>query len=271
MFVKRDSLVALLTVCVALGALTFAQTEKQLMGSSVFDWTAISVTPTKVGARRAFFQTPTATLPELECHVTTINPGEAPHAPHQHAHEELIIVKEGTVEVTTSGQTKMIGPGSVAFQASNQMHGLKNVGKEPATYFVMTWKSPGTPRSGPNLMGSSIFEWSTIPVKPTEVGERRSFFQQPTATLDELEFHVSTLNPGVASHPPHQHPNEELIIIKEGSIESILGDQKKIVGPGSVIFAATNQFHSVRNAGTVPGTYFVVNWKSSATPKPEPK
>ena len=44
----------------------------------------------------------------------------------------------------------------------------------------------------------------------------------PTATLDELEYHVTTLNPGQSPHPPHQHPNEELIIVKEGAVEAYL-------------------------------------------------
>ena len=46
----------------------------------------------------AFPLTGTATLDELECHITTLNPGETPHPPHKHPDEELVIVKEGTVE-----------------------------------------------------------------------------------------------------------------------------------------------------------------------------
>src|SRR5215831_4494332 len=72
------------------------------------------------------------------------------------------------------------------------------------------------------IMQSSVFDWNSIPVKQTAVGSTRSFFRAPTATLDELEVHVTTLNPGQASHPPHQHPNEELVIIREGTIEALV-------------------------------------------------
>jgi quercetin dioxygenase-like cupin family protein len=113
------------------------------MGSTIFDWNAIAAKPTKVGARRDFFQSPTATLDELQCHVTTVNPGHEPHPPHQHPDEELIIVKEGNLEVLANGQTKAVGPGSVIFAASNQLHGIRNVGKIPATYYIIRWKSPG--------------------------------------------------------------------------------------------------------------------------------
>jgi hypothetical protein len=29
------------------------------------------------------------------------------------------------------------------FMASNELHGVKNVGDKPATYYVVNWHSPG--------------------------------------------------------------------------------------------------------------------------------
>jgi quercetin dioxygenase-like cupin family protein len=149
MITRRDGLVALLTLSVTLSVVGLAKTDTSLMGSSIFDWNSIEVKPTKVGATRKFFQAPTATLDELECHVTTLNPGEAPHPPHKHPDEELIIVKEGTVESLVNGQIKRVGPGSVIFQASNQMHSIRNVGQTPATYHVIKWNSPGMLKAKP--------------------------------------------------------------------------------------------------------------------------
>ena len=143
MLTKRDPLVALLAVCATLAIVTPAQNEKPLMESSIFDWNAIEAQSTKVGSRRQFFQAPTATLDEIECHVTTLNPGETPHPPHKHPDEELIIIKEGLVEATVNGQTKRVGPGSVLFMASNQLHGVRNAGQTAAAYHVIRWKSPG--------------------------------------------------------------------------------------------------------------------------------
>jgi quercetin dioxygenase-like cupin family protein len=89
--------------------------------------------------------------------------------------------------------------------------------------------------------------------------------------LDELELHVTTLNPGQASHPPHQHPNEELVIIREGTIEALVQGEWKRVGPGSVIFNASNQLHGLKNVGDTPATYHVINWTSATTPKAKPQ
>jgi quercetin dioxygenase-like cupin family protein len=74
-------------------------------------------------------------------HVTTLPAGEMSHAAHKHPNEELVIVKEGTVEVLVDGQLQRVGPGSVIFNASNQMHSLRNVGNSAATYHVINWKS----------------------------------------------------------------------------------------------------------------------------------
>jgi quercetin dioxygenase-like cupin family protein len=112
------------------------------------------------------------------------------------------------------------------------------------------------------LMQSSLFDWETVPAKQTEVGARKDFFRAPTATLDELELHVTTLKPGLSSHPPHKHPNEELIIVKEGTVEVLVNSELKKAGPGSVIFCASNQMHGIKNIGTVPASYHVINWRS---------
>lgn len=140
---RRDLVVAALA-----GGLTFtvaglARSQDSVMGSSVFEWTSFKASPTKTGEVRKVFQAPTATLDELECHITTLRPGESPHAPHQHADEEIIVIKEGTIETFQDGKTSRVGPGSIIFQAANKMHAVKNVGDTPATYFVFKWNSPG--------------------------------------------------------------------------------------------------------------------------------
>lgn len=144
MITRRDISIAFITMGVTLCAVavTYSQ-DNVLMKSSAFDWNQVDVKPTKTGFSRRLFRGRTATLDELECHITTLKSGEASHAPHQHLQEEIMIIKEGLVETLVNGQLKRVGPGSVIFQASNQMHNIKNVGDAPATYHVFSWHSPG--------------------------------------------------------------------------------------------------------------------------------
>ena len=143
MITRRDLVVAVIAVSAAFCVFASADQQTPVMQSSVFDWNAVPAKQTNVGSVRQFFKAPTATLDQLELHVTTLNPGEASHPPHKHPNEELVIVKEGTVEALVNGEWKRVGPGSVIFNASNQLHGLRNVGSGPATYHVINWSSPG--------------------------------------------------------------------------------------------------------------------------------
>ncbi len=149
MITRRDLVVALVAISATLCIVAVADQKAPIMQSSAFDWNSIPVKQTAVGSTRSFFRAPTATLDELELHVTTLNPGQTSHAPHQHPNEELVIIREGTVEALVQGEWKKVGPGSVIFNASNQLHGLKNVGDTPATYHVINWTSATTPKTKP--------------------------------------------------------------------------------------------------------------------------
>ncbi len=112
------------------------------------------------------------------------------------------------------------------------------------------------------LLDSTAWKWEDLPAKKTEVGELRSVVRQPTRTLDELEMHITTLNPHTASHQPHTHPNEEMVIVKEGTLQAHVNGKEIVVGPGSVLFFASMQPHAVQNIGDARATYYVINWAS---------
>jgi uncharacterized cupin superfamily protein len=133
---------------------------------------------------------------------------------------------------------------------------------------VLTTCSIGVLAQPPRpVIGPSVFEYSALPVQKTDVGELRNVARGPTATLEELEIHVTTLNPGLASHPPHRHPNEELVIIDQGNVETLSGGTWRPAGPGSIIFNASNSLHALRNVGAGPATYHVINFRTAATPR----
>ena len=146
MITRRDIVVALVAIFATLGLVAVAQQKAPVMSSAVFDWNSMEAKTTPVGSVRQIMRAPTATLEELEMHVTTLNPGHDSHAPHHHPNEELVIIREGTVETLSHGEWKRLGPGSIIFNASNEEHALKNVGTTPAVYHVINWKTAATPK-----------------------------------------------------------------------------------------------------------------------------
>ena len=139
---KRDVTVSAVTVLItAVPLFMVARKQATELPSTAVEWTTVKATATKVGDRRQFLDAATHNLDNLECHVSTLNPGELAHPPHQHPEEEMTIVKEGTIEVLVNGEQKRVGPGSVVFQASNVLHSTKNVGTTPAVYYAIRWRT----------------------------------------------------------------------------------------------------------------------------------
>ena len=114
---------------------------------AVYDWQKMKPVTVTNGVRRAVLDGATATVDKLHCHITTLNPGEISGEPRLHLQEEIIIVKEGTVEAVSDGQVETAGPGSVIFFQSHTVTQLRNPGKFPATYTVVYYLTPLTPKS----------------------------------------------------------------------------------------------------------------------------
>jgi XRE family transcriptional regulator, regulator of sulfur utilization len=134
---------AMLVVGVAAGSLATVVAQQQVQKSTVYNWSTTGATANDWGSVRQVMRAPTPTLDELEMHISTLQPGKSPHAPHQHQHEELLIIKDGTLETFQSGAKRRVGPGGIIFQASNELHNVTNVGQSPATYYVIGWTVPG--------------------------------------------------------------------------------------------------------------------------------
>src|SRR6202789_310726 len=153
MFTRRDGLVALvaavLTAALAAAGVAVAQQAEAVGKSWAIDWSSVPAKTTEVGVLRTFFNGPTATLADLDVHVTTLNPHAASHQPHKHPNEEMLIIKEGTVTVLINGEWKTVGPGSVVYLASNVPHAARNDSKEPLTYTVVNFRIPGAPDAQP--------------------------------------------------------------------------------------------------------------------------
>jgi uncharacterized cupin superfamily protein len=89
----------------------------------------------------------------------------------------------------------------------------------------------------------------------------------PTATLDKLHCHITTLNPGEVSGPPRLHLQEEVTIVKEGTLVAVSDGHEEIAPAGSVIFFQSHAVTQLRNPYKVPVTYTVIYYLTPLTPK----
>ncbi len=143
--------VALVTLCTTLSAQIATNApatspDQPKLKSGIYDWEKMQPTTVSNGVRRLLFDGPTTTLDKINCHITTLNPGQQSGEPRLHVQEEVVIVKEGSVEATYDGHSETVGPGSVIFFASGATTQLRNPGKVPATYTVIYYYTPLTPK-----------------------------------------------------------------------------------------------------------------------------
>src|ERR1051325_3434019 len=113
------------------------QTAKPKLNSKVYRYEDLPVRENGQNRGRAVLKGLTHSGFPVEMHLTELGPGQAPHAPHKHVHEEMVMLQRGALEVTIEGKTTTLTPGSVAFVASNELHGWKNAGTDRAQYFVI--------------------------------------------------------------------------------------------------------------------------------------
>jgi mannose-6-phosphate isomerase-like protein (cupin superfamily) len=118
-------------------ALAAAQQSPKGLPSCVFKYDDLPVRVNGENKSRAVMKGETHSGFPIELHMTELGPGQAPHGPHKHVHEELLMLKDGSLDVTISGQTTHVGAGSIVYVASNEMHGWRNPGTGPAQYFVI--------------------------------------------------------------------------------------------------------------------------------------
>ena len=119
--------------------LTVATTKAQsaALPSKFYSYDELTAKSQGDGKQRPFFDGKLHTGTPISLHETELPPGGAPHGAHQHVHEEIVIIREGTLEVTISGKSRNLGPGSVAYMASNDPHGVRNAGNTTARYYIL--------------------------------------------------------------------------------------------------------------------------------------
>ncbi len=243
------------------------------LGSTFVDWGSLRFHATPVGLFCAVFDQPTATLEKIEVHVTTLFPGKASHAPHHHPWEEMLLIKEGRVEVSINGKKQEAGPGALVFLAAHDVHNATNVGDTPATYYVINFctaavhavrDQPAAEWAPPALLSSRVVDCDSIPFPAG--GGHREVFDSPTVTFARLESHLSTLSPGKSTTPRSRDPGDELFIVKSGLLEATLNGVSCRLGAGSFYYVAPNEQRTMTNIGTEPCSYQVIKVVSDKSP-----
>ncbi len=113
-----------------------------------------------------------------------------------------------------------------------------------------------TVREGAPLK-SSVVKGQGLPAVGDSPGAKAKVnFNGPTSQLAALASGAVTLEPGSRPHPPHRHPEEELIIVGSGTGEIVIDGVVTHVEAGDMMYAEANVLHGITNTGSTMMTFY---------------
>jgi mannose-6-phosphate isomerase-like protein (cupin superfamily) len=102
------------------------------------------------------------------------------------------------------------------------------------------------------------FDWGTL---------YTYYAGQSYGTKDGLAA-VAVIKPGEQIHPPHEHPEEEYLLVLEGEGTWSLKGKETVAHPGDMLYAAPWDIHGVTNTGKTPLKFVVWKWNNNGVALP---
>jgi mannose-6-phosphate isomerase-like protein (cupin superfamily) len=93
-------------------------------------------------------------------------------------------------------------------------------------------------------------------------GDVRVYFDGRTDQMSAMTAGSLQLKPGMSPHPPHQHPEEEIMVVTEGAgVISVEGKITKVAA-GAMMYCPAGKLHGIVNTGKSPLLFYYFKWKA---------
>jgi (S)-ureidoglycine aminohydrolase len=250
-------------ILIGLFTCLFASAQVQPIVPAAYYWETTPAVKTRTGTVKKLFSGSGAILAEHELNGINLLKGKSITYQTDAAGNELFfIIKTGPVSVELNGQASVLDRGSVIVLLPGDKVIIKNNGKKDAEYYQMIYRSIATPDNerGKKAGPSFVMNWNDMVFKAHDKGGVRQLFDRKTTMLSRFDIHVTQLNQGFNSHPPHTHKNEEIILMLDGNAEMIIGTDKQKANGGDAVWMGSNVSHNLTNVGTTPCLYFAIQW-----------
>jgi (S)-ureidoglycine aminohydrolase len=251
----------LLYVICFLASLDMMAQETPLV-SNVHHWISAPLTKSNFGSTRNIFDGSGKILSKHSLKGLTIKPGKKLIYKERGEGDELFfIVKTGPIESQLNGVSKILDKGSVVFVLPGDELIFKNLRKEEVELYEMRMRASQPNRErGISAGDSFMMDWYDMEYRPHDRGGVRQLFDRKTIMTNRFDIHITSLNPGISSHPPHTHVNEEIILMIDGAGEMVLGDKKQRIVTGDAAWVESMIPHNITNKAKRPAVYFAIQW-----------
>jgi quercetin dioxygenase-like cupin family protein len=92
-------------------------------------------------------------------------------------------------------------------------------------------------------------------------GDLAIYFSGPTDQIGSMTAGSLRLKPGMSPHPPHTHPEEEFMVITEGTGEITVDGKATKAAPGTMMYCAGGKLHGIVNTGKEPLLFYFYKWR----------
>lgn len=116
----------------------------------------------------------------------------------------------------------------------------------------------GSPAALPN----TVLPSAKAKLTKEPFGDLRIYFEGPTDQIKSMTAGSLLLKAGMTPHEPHHHPEEEFMVITEGTGEISIDGKIVKVAPGSMMYCAAGKLHGIVNTGKTPLLFYFYKWKA---------
>jgi quercetin dioxygenase-like cupin family protein len=120
---------------------------------------------------------------------------------------------------------------------------------------------PALLAAGPAKLPNTVIPAGRAKVTREPFGDLAIYFEGPTDQIRSMTAGSLRLKPGMEPHPPHDHDEEEFMVITEGTGELLVDGKTVQVAPGSMMYCAAGKSHGIKNTGKQPLLFYFYKWK----------
>ncbi|HKD04353.1 MAG TPA: cupin domain-containing protein [Bryobacteraceae bacterium] len=118
--------------------------------------------------------------------------------------------------------------------------------------------TPGFPEFLP--LPTKVIDENTATTLDEQGQPHRVYYNGPTDQLKAMIVGSLLLDPGNSPHPPHHHPEEEFMLVTEGTGEIFVDGTTYKVGPGAMMYCAGERLHAITNTGSTEMLFYYWKW-----------
>jgi mannose-6-phosphate isomerase-like protein (cupin superfamily) len=130
--------------------------------------------------------------------------------------------------------------------------------RELALALPAAWGLPSLQEQEKRNVPSNVYVFEKLTARHTDTVDYRAIVDGKTIDGCRFSVHESALNLNSEPHPPHHHNGEEMFLMIDGTLEVTINGTVSRISKGSAAFIGSGDQHGIRNVGTTPAKYFVI-------------